>query len=184
MIGLLNAYKNYDKSKDVKFSTYAFSYILGEISKYVREDKSIKISKDMVRLGSKIQEYIDKHKKVRGYKPTIKEISNMLKIDESKVVLALDSLLGVKSLDSNINSYEDLTLLDVTASVDLDDKEQLIDLKNAFDYLDNSEKNLIINRYYKDLTQSEIADSMGVNQVYVSRLEKKVLKKMKSKMTN
>ena len=184
MIGLLNAYKNYDRSQDVKFSTYAFNYILGEISKYVREDKSIKISKDMVRLGSKIKEYIDKHKQVRGYKPTIKEISNMLSIDEAKIILALDSLNDIKSLDSNINAYEDLTLLDVTPAIDKSNKEQLMDLKNAFNYLTKEEQSLIIDRYYKDLTQSEIANNMGVNQVYVSRFEKKVLKKMKNKMTN
>ena len=184
MIGLLNAYENFDNKKDVKFSTYAFNYILGEISKYVREDKNIKISRDMIRLGSKLKEYIDKHKKVRGYKPTIKEISNTFEIDENKVVLALDSLNDIKSLDSYVNSYEqDITLLDVVPSKENNNKEELIDLKDAFSYLEENEKSLIVDRYYKDLTQSEIANNMGVNQVYVSRLEKKVLKKLRDKMT-
>ena len=185
MVGLLNAYKNYDRSKNVKFSTYAFNYILGEISKYVREDKSIKISRDIVRLGSKLKEYIDKHKKVRGYKPTIKEISNTFQIAEDKIILALDSLNDVKSLDSYVNAYEeDITLMDVVPSKDINNKEELIDLKDAFSYLEENEKKLIVDRYYNDLTQSEVANNMGVNQVYVSRLEKKILKKMKNKMTS
>lgn len=183
MIGLINAYNNFDESKNVKFSTYAFPYIVGEVSKYVRENKNVKVSRDLVKLGRKINEYIDKHYEVRGYKPSIKDISLMLEVKEEKIISALESCNPTKSLDEEINDDgKVITLLDVTPTKENISKEQMLDLKEAFKYLSNDEKNLLINRYYKDLTQSEIAQVLGVNQVYVSRLEKKALQKMKNKM--
>ncbi len=186
MLGLINAYNNFDKSKNVKFSTYAFPYIVGEVSKVARENKSIKISKDIIRLGKKINEYIQKHKDVRGYEPSIKDISLMLGISEEKVIYAKEASIKVRSLYEIINDDgKELTLLDVTG----DNKrkisnEEMLDLKEAFKYLSIDEKKLLIDRYFNDLTQSEVAKIMGVNQVYVSRLEKKVLAKMKSRMVS
>ena len=84
MIGLINAYNNFDNTKNVKFSTYAFPYIVGEVSKYVRENKNLKISRDLIKLGKKINEYIQKHYEVRGYKPSIKDIALMLEVKEEK----------------------------------------------------------------------------------------------------
>ena len=134
-------------------------------------------------MGKKIREYIDKHIEVRGYEPSTLDIANMLEIPESKVISALESLSSVKSLDMEINDDgRALTLMDMTASSEKISKEQMLDLKEAFKYLSNDEKYLLVNRYYKDFTQSEIAKELGVNQVYVSRLEKKALSKMKSKM--
>ncbi len=183
MIGLINAYKNFDSTKDVKFSTYAFPYIVGEVSKYVRENKSVKVSRDLIKLGKKINEYIEKHRKVRGYEPSISDIAVMLDTKESTVISALDACKSTKSLDEEINSDgKAITLLDVTPSKENISKEQMLDLKEAFKYLSSEEQILVINRYFKDLTQSEVANLMGVNQVYVSRLEKKVLVKLKNKM--
>ena len=92
---------------------------------------------------------------------------------------------SVRSLDEEINSKDkEMTLLDVTAKKEMIDNDMMLDLKEAFSYLSDEEKMLVENRYFKDLTQSEVAKIMDVNQVYVSRMEKKVLKKMKSKMTS
>lgn len=183
VIGLINAYNNYDFSKNVKFSTYAFPYIVGEVSRYIRENKVLKISRDLVRLGRKINEYINKHFEVRGYKPTIKEISKTLGVKEEKIISALDSCNIVKSLDEELNDEGKLiTLLDITEDKAQINKDTKMDLLNAFNFLDEDEKELIINRYYNDFTQSEIANMLGVNQVYVSRMEKKALTKMKVKM--
>lgn len=186
MIGLIKAYNNFDSSKDVKFSTYAFPYVVGEVSTYVRENKAVKLSRDLVRLGRKINEYVDKHFEVRGYEPSVKDIALMLEISEAKVISALEAckMAKSKSLDQEINDDgKVITLLDTTpAKENSISQEQLLDLKEAFKYLSNEEKELVINRYFKDLTQSEVAELLGVNQVYVSRLEKKVLTKMKSKM--
>ena len=146
-LGLIDAYENFDKTKNVKFSTYAFPYVIGKVSNYVRENKNIKISRDLIRLGRKINEYIE------------------------------------KSLDEELNDDgRTITLLDVTPSKEKISNEQMLDLKEAFKYLSDEEKELIINRYFNDLTQSEVAEIMGVNQVYVYRMEKKVLTKMKNKM--
>lgn len=184
VIGLMKAYKNFDKARDVKFSTYAFPYIVGEVSSYVRENKAIKVSRDMIRLGRKINEYIDKHIKVRGYAPTVSDIALMLDAPEEKIISALDACRQTKSLDEEINNEgKTITLLDVTPKKETLSKDVLLDLKEAFSYLSDEEKMLVENRYFKDLTQSEVAKIMDVNQVYVSRMEKKVLKKMKSKMT-
>lgn len=182
-MALIDAYKNFDKSKGVKFSTYAFTYIVGRVSNYVRENKNIKVSKDLARLGKKINEYIDKHFEVRGYKPSIHDIALMLEVKEEKVISALEACQKIKSLDEQINDDEKkITLLDVTSIKQNITNEQMLDLKEAFTYLSDDEKNLLIKRYYNDFTQSEVAKEMGVNQVYVSRMEKKALSKMKSKM--
>lgn len=185
VIGLMKAYKNFDEARDVKFSTYAFPYIVGEVSSYVRENKAIKVSRDMIRLGRKINEYIDKHIKVRGYAPTVSDIALMLDAPEEKIISALDACRQTKSLDEEINNEgKTITLLDVTPKKETLSKDVLLDLKEAFSYLSDEEKMLVENRFFKDLTQSEVAKIMDVNQVYVSRMEKKVLKKMKSKMTS
>ena len=185
VIGLMKAYKNFDEARDVKFSTYAFPYIVGEVSSYVRENKAIKVSRDMIRLGRKINEYIDKHIKVRGYAPTVSEIALMLDAPEEKIISALDACRQTKSLDEEINNEgKTMTLLDVTPKKETLSKDVLLDLKEAFSYLSDEKKMLVENRYFKDLTQSEVAKIMDVNQVYVSRMEKKVLKKMKNKMTS
>ncbi len=181
MIGLINAYKNFDSNKNVKFSTYAFPYIVGEVSKYVRENKNIKVSKDLVKLGRKINEYIEKHKEVRGYEPSISDIALMLDTKKQTVINALEALKATKSLDEEINDDgKAITLLDITPSKEKLSFDQMIDLKEAFEYLSGEERILVINRYFKDMTQSEVAKLMGVNQVYISRLEKKVLDKLKS----
>ena len=183
LLGLIDAYKNFDPSKNVKFSTYAFNYILGEITKYIRENNNIKVSKDMLRLGKKINEYIDKFYEVKGYKPSIKDISLMLNIKESKVIEALDLCLKVKSLDEIITSDgKDVTLLDVTPDNNKLSCDVMLDLKDALMILSDEERGFIVDRFYNDLTQSEVAEKLGVNQVYVSRMEKRVLKKMKNKM--
>ncbi len=183
MIGLINAYKNFDSKKNVKFSTYAFPYIVGEVSKYVRENKNIKVSKDMVKLGRKINEYIQKHKEVRGYEPSISDIALMLDTKKQTVINALEALNTTKSLDEEINDDgRAITLLDITPSKEKVNFDQMIDLKEALKYLSGEEKILVINRYFKDLTQSEVAKIMKVNQVYISRLEKKVLDKLRNKM--
>lgn len=183
VIGLINAYKNFDKTKNVKFSTYAFPYVVGEINKYVRENKTVKVSRDLIRLGRKIKEYIDKHMEVRGYEPSTKDIAMMLEIPEAKVISALEACKTSKSFDQEVNdSGKAITLLDITPTKESISKEQMLDLKKAFEYLSPEEQVLVVNRYFKDFTQSEVAELLGVNQVYVSRLEKKALGKMKDKM--
>ncbi len=182
-MGLMEAYKNFDSSKNVKFSTYATPYIIGEVNKYVRENKNIKVSRDVVRLGKKIVEYQAKHREVRGYEPSTKNIAKFLGISEEKVIIAMESVMPVRSFDEVLSDDgKAVTFHDVTSQKEIISKEQMIDLKEAFECLSEQEKELVVRRYFKDLTQSEVAELMGVNQVQVSRLEKRAISKMRNKM--
>ena len=183
VIGLMKAIDNYDSNIGVKFSTYAFPYIVGEVSKYTRENKGVKIGKDLIRLGKKLNEYIDKCNEVRGFKPTIKELAETFDLKEEKIISALEANNKIRSLDEEIwEDGKNKTLMDVTADTKKISNEDLLDLKEALNSLSDEERSLIINRYYNDLTQNEVANILGVNQVYVSRLERKTLSKMRNLM--
>lgn len=167
-IGLINAYNNYNPSTNVKFSTYAYSYILGEMKKLVREDKGIKISRNITKLYSQIEKanmYLTQ-KLMRT--PTLTEISTFLEIDEYLLIEALNStniLLDIDEIQINNNTNE----------YDLYLKEEL-------NKLNSEELDLINKRYNLDMTQSEIANTLGLSQVQVSRKEHKVLEKLKKQL--
>lgn len=182
IMGLVQAYKNYKSSFNVKFSSYAYYYILGEVTKYIRENKSIRVSKDVLKLKS----LIDKTKSLMmqrlGREPTISEISLYLEIDEEKVSDVLCSVCDVKSLDyvydeDGNEMYASLGVYD--NNMDLD----FINLRDVVDGLSDDEKELIISRYFDDMTQCEVSDKLGISQVQVSRKENKILEKLKNKIS-
>ena len=182
-IGLIKAYQNYKEEFGTKFSTYAYPYILGEIKKYVREDKGIKISRDISKLNLKIERanLILSQKLMRV--PTYKELSEYLGIDEYYISEALCSNNVLQSLDQPIVSdSKDLTLYDTIPNIETMDLDTLLTLKNELSRLSKNEYQIITDHYLKDRTQSEIADSLGINQVQVSRCEKKILKKLRTRM--
>lgn len=179
-IGLINAYKRYEEGFNTKFSTYAYPFILGEISNYVKKDKGIKISRDVSRLNSKIEESCMLLTQKLMREPSISELSNFLGIDECLVVDALLSRYPMISTDSVISDDgKELTLLDTIPSIDSMDINTLIALKGELSKLNDFEKELINDRYMKDLTQSEVASHLGMSQVQVSRTEQKVLRKLR-----
>lgn len=183
-MGLIKAYQNYKEGYNTKFTTYAYPYILGEIKKYVREDKGIKISRDISKLNLKIEKanILLTQKLMR--EPTICELSNFLGIGEEFIVEALSSNNLVYSLDEPIECKDDtLCLYDKISSIEKLDKDTLIALKQELQLLNEEEYNIIDSHYFKDLTQSEIAENLGINQVQVSRKEKKILTKLKDKLT-
>lgn len=182
IMGLVQAYKNYKSSFNVKFSSYAYYYILGEVTKYIRENKSIRVSKDILKLKS----LIDKTKSLMmqrlGREPTISEVSLYLEIDEEKVSDVLCSVCDVKSLDyvydeDGNEMYASLGVYD--NNMDLD----FINLRDVVDGLSDDEKELIISRYFDDMTQCEVSDKLGISQVQVSRKENKILEKLKNKIS-
>lgn len=182
IMGLVQAYKNYKSSFNVKFSSYAYYYILGEVTKYIRENKSIRVSKDILKLKS----LIDKTKSLMmqrlGREPTISEISLYLEIDEEKVSDVLCSVCDVKSLDyvydeDGNEMYASLGVYD--NNMDLD----FINLRDVVDGLSDEEKELIISRYFEDMTQCEVSEKLGISQVQVSRKENKILEKLKNKIS-
>ena len=182
IMGLVQAYKNYNSSFNVKFSSYAYYYILGEVTKYIRENKSIRVSKDVLKLKS----LIDKTKCIMtqrlGREPTISEISLYLEIDEEKISDVLSSVCDVRSLDyvydeDGNEMYASLGVLDNNMNLDF------INLRDIVDSLSPEEKELIISRYFDDMTQSEVSDKLGISQVQVSRKENKILEKLKNKVS-
>lgn len=180
-LGLVKAYKKYDSSMNTKFTTYAYPFILGEMRKLVREDKTIKISRDISKLNLKIEKaYILLSQKLMK-EPSISEIAQYLELPDYYVSEAILSLNKVKSIDEPVNSEgRELTLQDVIGKSDnIDD---LIMLKESLKSLNQEERQIIENRYKKDYTQSETSKIIGISQVQVSRKEQKVLNKLKHKM--
>lgn len=180
-MGLINASKKFDSQLNIKFSTYAYKYILGEVTKYIRENKSIKISRDMIRLKSSIEKTKDLLRQKLSREPTTLEISLILEIDEKKIEEVELYQTYVKSLDSSIGEDQD----NLYNFIQVEEKQMssnVLDLKDEIEKLDNEEKQLIFSRYYYDMTQNEVSKQMGISQVQVSRKETKVLQKLKSRL--
>ena len=180
-LGLISAYKKYNPNMNCKFTTYAYPYILGEMRKLVREDKGMKISREITKLNLKIEKaYILLTQKLMK-EPSTLEIANYLEIPEYYVSEAILSLNKIKSIDEPVNSEgRELTLQEVIGkSNNIDD---LILLRESLNNLTEEERTLINNRYVNDYTQSETSKIIGMSQVQVSRKEHKVLEKLKQKM--
>lgn len=174
MIGLMDAYKHYDKNYDTKFSTFAYYYIVGEVNKYIRESGSLKVSKELVKLKKKILQTKEIMTQKLGREPSNLEISLFLDIDET---LVEEAILATDEVDSFDDKYEFISSYEDTST-----RADILDLKIALDDLDEKDRNLILARYYKDLTQSEVSKVMGMSQVQVSRNEAKILQKLKTKL--
>lgn len=180
--GLVEAYKHFNSNMGCKFSTYAYTYILGEMKKLTREDKGIKISRQITKLNLQIEKaYVLLSQKLMK-EPSIKEIANYLEIDEYYVSEAINSLNVIKSIDEPISEdNSNSTLQDIIGYTNnYDDK---IELKEQLSKLSSEELDLINNRYMKDLSQTETSKLMNMSQVQVSRKEQKILKKLRDKMT-
>lgn len=178
MLGLIQAKNNFNEKMDVKFSTYAYYYILGEITKYIRESKSLKLSKDIIRLNKSINKATDIMTQKLGRNPTTLELSLFLDIDEDKINEALIATQDVQSLDYSYDDENSNDLYNLISDKDTI-KLELIDLKEELKRLNPEEKQLIKERYYEDLTQTEISKKTGISQVQISRKESKILEKLK-----
>lgn len=183
-MGLLKAIKNFDENFNVRFSTYAVPMIAGEIKRFIRDDGAVKVSRALKLLAYNIGKFKDDFSKTNNREPTIDEISKEFNVDKEEVVFALDSTRYPLSLNDTQGDDEGAPLLDKigeNTSNDLDDK---IILKGVIKDLPEREKKIIILRYYRDKTQSEVATIMGVSQVQISRIENKILSKIKESFNN
>lgn len=172
MLGLIDAYKHYNSNYDTKFSTFAYYYIVGEVNKYIRENSSLKISRNIIELKKKILECRDIMTQKLGRAPSNLEISLYLDVDISLIDSALVATDEVASIDDNINlikSYDDTS-------------PEVLDLKGELNKLSLEEKRLIYARYFEDLTQTETSNILGMSQVQVSRNENKILKKLRDNL--
>ena len=183
-IGFLKAINNFDFSFGVKFSTYAVPMIIGEVKRFLRDDGAIKVSRVIKTNAREINKFIEEYGGSSGETPTVEEISKALGIDKEDVVLALDSSKMPISLSEALGDDDDkkLELIDKIASEEKeDDMVDRILLESMIERLPPREKKVIIMRYYRDNTQSEIAKALGVSQVQVSRIENKIIKELKEK---
>ena len=180
-IGMIMAYKNYNPDMNVKFTTYAYPYILGEMKKLVREDKSIKISRNIQLLNLKVEKanILLTQKLMR--KPTILELADFLEIPVYMIEEAINSNKPIYSIDEPLNDEgKDITLQDTIGKTD--DIDDLLLLREELSKLNPFEQQLINKRYINDLTQQQTAYELGISQVQVSRGEQKILTKLKSKL--
>lgn len=185
-IGFIKSIKRFDVSFDVKLSTYAVPYILGEIKRFIRDDGSIKVTRSIKELAMKIKDVEAKHLREKGEEITILQIAKELNVSKEEVAIALDSLRPTVSIyeDSYSNDEGGISFLD-TLSTDVDEAEQLsnkLAIKQIIESLEEREKEIILLRYYKNKTQMEVAKILGISQVQVSRIEKKILNSMKVKL--
>lgn len=184
-VGFLKAINNFDEKFDVKFSTYAVPMIAGEIKRFLRDDGNIKISRAIKSLWIKIKSYVDAYERLYNKSPTIEEISEALQSTPEEIVYAMDASKQILSLDAQLdeNSNNSQSVLD---RVQEDDKSDiLLDkllLKDAISSLPERERKLILLRYYRGKTQSEVAILFGVSQVQISRLETKIIEKLKTRI--
>lgn len=182
VLGMIKAYKNFDDTLNIKFTTYAYTYILGEIKKYIREDKGFKVSRQTSSLGYKIEKTKELLAQKNNRIPTYKEIADYLEIPEYVIAEAVNSKQEIKSIDSAVAiDSKELTLHETIPSKK-EDIDSLILLREELLKLDEYEKSLLYKRYFEDMTQTEVANVLGMTQVQISRNEKKVLTKLKSRM--
>lgn len=182
-LGFVKAIYNFDEKFNVKFSTYVVPMVIGEIKRFMRDDGAIKVSRSLKTTNLKINKYVDEFSKTNFRKPTIEEIANEFKMDQCDVIFTMDSArmpISIYSPAEDENS--NLFLLDKYVPDDNDNTLDNIALKEILRGLNDRDKQIIVLRFYRDKTQSEIAKILGVSQVQVSRLENKILEKMREKL--
>ena len=181
MLGLIQARDKFDSTFDVKFSSYAYYYIKGQVLKYIRENKTIRVSKDILKLNSSIEKNKDVMRQRLGREPTTTEISLFLEIDEEKINEVSILVQDVKSLDYTYDE-ESSDFYNCVQKQETGMQEDILDLKTEVMKLQPEERALILARYYEELTQKEASYELGMSQVQVSRKEGKILEKLKQRL--
>lgn len=182
-LGLTKAAQNYDESTGYQFSTYAVPMIMGEIKRYLRDDGMIKISRKIKENAIKIRYAKDKLAKKKGQEPSLLEISEDTGISVEDIVEALDAVVPHESLYAQTNDdggYVLDTIADKTSSEDAINDKILV--KDMLQSLDKRSRQVIILRYFKEETQQQIAKKLGISQVQVSRIEKKILQSLRKQI--
>lgn len=180
-IGLLKCIEKFDFSYDVKFSTYAVPMIMGEIRRFLRDDGTVKVSRSLKELSYRAKKLQDQALKEENRELTLQEMAEALEVEQGELLLALESGREVESLyGTQPGREEDLQLIDKLADTTENEKMlERLSLMEALEHLDAKERQIIILRYFQDRTQSDVAKCIGISQVQVSRIEKRVLSHMR-----
>lgn len=183
-IGLLKSVDKFDLSFDVKFSTYAVPMIIGEIQRFLRDDGTLKVSRSLKEMAGRVRKAKDELSKRLGRQPTISEVAEELGVTPEEIVFAQEANKPPTSIHETVfeNDGDPITLMDQIAD---DSQEKWFDklaLTQAIQGLSDRERLIVYLRYFRDQTQSEVASRLGISQVQVSRLEKKILQNIKDQI--
>lgn len=185
-IGLMKAIDKFDLSYDVKFSTYAVPLVVGEIKRFLRDDGMVKVSRNLKENAWKAKRAAEELAKEYGREPALEEISKFTGIAAEDIVTALEASEEVESIYKSVyqNDGSEIFLVDQIAQTSNKHEEMLnhMLLEQLLKGLEEEEKLLIQMRYFQEKTQVEVAKRMGISQVQVSRMEKKILIRMRSEM--
>lgn len=186
-IGLVKAINNFDDSFNVKFSTYAVPMIMGEIKRFLRDDGFIKVSRNTKTLARKLHFSREELSKKLDREPTIEELAEYSGVEKEEIVFALESANSMQYLYDTIHQDDGspVLLIDKIAENGEEDAEMVdrLALKEALKSLEPKSRQIILLRYFKDKTQIQVAKMLGISQVQVSRIEKKVLQQMRKKLS-
>lgn len=183
VLGFLKAIANFDPSYEVKFSTYAMPMINGEIKRYMRDDGIIKVSRAIKTLAIKVKKFLDEWQKTHNDMPHIDQITEALGEPKEDIIMALDSCQALVSLDSKLDQADSSSAAIGDILVIDDDTDKMLEniaLREAITKLPNRERKILLLRYFRGKTQSEVAQIMQVSQVQISRIESKIIAQLKS----
>ena len=188
VIGLIKSIDKFDTGYDVKFSTYAVPLITGEIKRFIRDDGMVKVSRTLKENNIKVKYARERLCSKQKYEPTLEELAAEAGLSVEEVVLAMEAGVQVESIYKSVyqNDGNEIFMVDQLADEKQNEQETVLNhmvLNQLMDALPQKERRLIWLRYYQDKTQTEVAKDLGISQVQVSRMEKKILLGMRQKMT-
>lgn len=179
-VGFIKAVKNFSTEYEVRFSTYAVPMIAGEVKRFLRDDGPVKVSRGTKSAAIKIARFVDEYKRDHGESPTVDKIAKQFDLEPQEAVFIMDSCkYPVSIYDSNDDNSK--SLIDkLQTSENEDEKLDKMMLKKIINELSPRDKKIILLRYFADKTQSEVARVLSVSQVQISRLESKILGRIRS----
>ena len=184
-IGLLKAITNFDESFNVKFSTYTVPMVIGEIKRYIRDNGAVKVSRSLKILANKINKFSQEYQSKHTVSPSVETLSKEFSVTEEEIILALDSARMPLSLYEKCEDEKESGLELIDKIADKNTEEDLIEkieLSSVLESLNDRERKIMVLRFYRDKTQSEVANNLGISQVQVSRLESKIIEKIRKKL--
>lgn len=179
-LGLVKAIDRFDPDYPVQFSTYAVPVIMGEIRRYLRDDGLVHVSRTIREQARRIETFAAEFEKTEGRRPDVSEVASALDLGRDSVVLAMNSKSRVRSLSEPVNGDTGLRLMDVLGSEPMRRVDNRLTLVKLIRDLPPKERTIIVRRYFQCHTQTQIARDMGLTQVQVSRMESRILKRLRA----
>ena len=187
VVGLIKAINNFDINQGVQFSTYAVPMIIGEIKRYLRDNSAFRVTRSLRDLSYLISKAREKYIMEKNEEPTVDELALLIGAPKEDIILAIDSMVAPMSIYDAVynDGGDEIYLLDQLKNK-TDDSEDIINkisVSQIFTKLSDKERLIIEKRYFKDKTQTELAEELGVSQAQVSRIEKNALERIRKRIT-